>query len=180
MSQFLPTGNFKWVTRIECNNPQITHETEGTTLTKEEEEYNKSMRDWEQEIMNIDDESNTGYMLEVDVDYPENLHLDMMHDNFPLAPEAMQIEKDMLSSYQEELGDQLNVTYGSKKLCLTLKDKKNYVCHYKNLKFYLKHGLKLKKIHKILQFDQKAWLKPYIDFNTKLRQEADNLSLIHI
>ena len=173
MSQFLPTGNFKWVTRIECNTPQITHGTEGTTLTKEEE-YNKSMRDWEQEIMNIDDESNTGYMLEVDVDYPENLHLDLMHDNFPLAPEAMQIEKDMLSSYQEELGDQLNVTYGSKKLCLTLKDKKNYVCHYKNLKFYLKHGLKLKKIHKILQFDQKAWLKPYIDFNTKLRQEADN------
>ena len=173
MSQFLPTGNFKWVTRIECNTPQITHGTEGTTLTKQEE-YIKSMRDWEQEIMNIDDESNTGYMLEVDVDYPENLHLDVMHDNFPLAPEAMQIEKDMLSSYQEELGDQLNVTYGSKKLCLTLKDKKNYVCHYKNLKFYLKHGLKLKKIHKILQFDQKAWLKPYIDFNTKLRQEADN------
>ena len=173
MSQFLPTGNFKWVTRIECNTPQITHGTEGTTLTKQEE-YIKSMRDWEQEIMNIDDESNTGYMLEVDIDYPENLHLDVMHDNFPLAPEAMQIEKDMLSSYQEELGDQLNVTYGSKKLCLTLKDKKNYVCHYKNLKFYLKHGLKLKKIHKILQFDQKAWLKPYIDFNTKLRQEADN------
>jgi len=113
-------------------------------------------------------------MLEVDVEYPENLHLDIMHDNFPLAPQAMKIEKDMLSTYQEELGDQLNVSYGSKKLCLTLRDKKNYVCHYKNLKFYLKHGLKLKKVHKILQFDQKAWLKPYIDLNTKLRQEADN------
>ena len=132
------------------------------------------MRDWEQDIMNIDDDSNTGYILEVDLDYPENLHLDIMHDNFPLAPEAMQIEKDMLSTYQEELGDQLNVSYGSKKLCLTLRDKKNYVCHYKNLKFYLKHGLKLKNVHKILQFDQKAWLKPYIDLNTKLRQEADN------
>ena len=168
MSQILPTGNFKWVTEIEGNTPQITHEEEGNT------EDNKSMRDWEQDIMNIDDDSSTGYMLEVDVEYPENLHLDIMHDNFPLAPQAMQIEKDMLSTYQEELGDQLNVSYGSKKLCLTLQDKKNYVCHYKNLKFYLKHGLKLKNVHKILQFDQKAWLKPYIDLNTKLRQEADN------
>ena len=52
--------------------------------------------------------------------------------------------------------------------------KKEYICHYKNLKFYLKNGLKLKKIHKILQFDQSQWLKPYIDLNTKLRQEADN------
>jgi len=60
--------------------------------------------------MNRDDDSNTGYMLEVDVDYPENLHLNIMHDNFPLAPQAMQIKKDMLSTYQEELGDQLNVS----------------------------------------------------------------------
>ena len=43
-----------------------------------------------------------------------------------------------------------------------------------NLKFYLKHGMKLKKIHKILQFNQSHWLKPYIDLNTQLRQEADN------
>ena len=78
------------------------------------------------------------------------------------------------SPYQQDLGDQLGVKYGSKKLCLTLNDKKNYICHARNLKFYLQHGLKLKKIHKILQFNQSQWLKPYIDLNTKLRQEADN------
>ena len=80
----------------------------------------------------------------------------------------------MLSTYQQELGDQLEVKYGSEKLCLTLKDKEKYICHARNLKFYLKHGLKLKKVHKVLQFQQSAWLKPYIDLNTQLRQEADN------
>jgi hypothetical protein len=132
------------------------------------------MKEWENDIMNLHDEDNTGYVFEVDIEYPENLHLDPMHDNFPLAPESFKIEKSILSSYQEELGDSLNVVYGSKKLCLTLKDKERYVCHYRNLKFYLKHGMKLKKIHNILQFDQSAWLKPYIDLNTQLRQEADN------
>ena len=113
-------------------------------------------------------------MFKVDLVYPKNLHLDKMHDNFPLAPEAIKIEKDMLSPYQTELGDSLDVSYGSEKLCLTLRDKTNYICHYQNLKFYLKHGMKLKKIHKILQFDQSAWLKPYIELNTQLRQAADN------
>ena len=97
-----------------------------------------------------------------------------MHDNFPLAPESFKIEKDLLSPYQQDLGDNLGVKYGSEKLCLTLYDKTNYICHMNNLKFYLKHGMKLKKIHKILQFNQSHWLKPYIDLNTQLRQEADN------
>ena len=164
MSQFLPTGNFKWVKKLKTDVPAITNGTVGE----------KTMKEWENDIMNLHDEANTGYVFEVDIDYPENLHLDPMHDNFPLAPESFKIEKSMVSSYQEELGDSLNVAYGSKKLCLTLKDKKRYVCHYRNLKFYLKHGMKLKKIHQILQFDQSAWLKPYIDLNTQLRQEADN------
>ena len=53
-------------------------------------------------------------------------------------------------------------------------EKTNYVCHYRNLKFYLNHGLKLKKTHRILQFEQSACLKPYIDLNTQLKQEANN------
>ena len=52
--------------------------------------------------------------------------------------------------------------------------KNNYVVHYRNLKHYLSKGLILKKVHKILEFKQSAWMKPYIDFNTQKRKEATN------
>ena len=51
-------------------------------------------------------------------------------------------------------------------------NKKNYVVHIKALKQGVNHGLILKKVHRVIQFNQKAWLKPYIDMNTKLRTEA--------
>ena len=132
------------------------------------------MMEWEEEIKRLDDQACTGYILECDLLYPQDLRMDEKHDNFPLAPESFKIEKELLSPYQTELGDELAVKYGSEKLCLTLLDKKEYVCHYRNLKFYLKKGMKLKKIHHILQFDQSPWLKPYIDHNTQLRKEANN------
>ena len=53
-------------------------------------------------------------------------------------------------------------------------DKKNYVVHYINLQYYLSQGLILKKVHRILEFKQSLWMKPYIDFNTQKRKEATN------
>ena len=61
-----------------------------------------------------------------------------------------------------------------KKLVCNLYDKKKYVVHIKSLKQPLNHGLKFKKIHKIIEFNQKAWLKPNIDMNTELRKLARN------
>ena len=61
-----------------------------------------------------------------------------------------------------------------KKLVCNLYDKKKYVVHINSLKQALNHGLKLKKIHRIIEFNQKAWLKPYIDMNTELRKLARN------
>jgi hypothetical protein len=55
---------------------------------------------------------------------------------------------------------------------LTLYDKKNYTLHYRNLKLYLELGMELKKIHKVLSFNQSAWIKPYIFLNTNLREKA--------
>ena len=52
--------------------------------------------------------------------------------------------------------------------------KKNYVVHYRNLKYYISQGLILKKLHRILEFKQSVSLKPYIDFNTQKRKEAAN------
>ena len=61
-----------------------------------------------------------------------------------------------------------------KKLVCNLYDKKNYVVHKRSLKQALNHGLILKKVHRVIQFNQEAWLKPYIDMNTELRKEAKN------
>ena len=61
-----------------------------------------------------------------------------------------------------------------KKLVCNLYDKKKYVVHIKSLNQRLNHGLKLKKIHRIIEFKQEAWLKPYIDMNTELRNLARN------
>ena len=63
---------------------------------------------------------------------------------------------------------------GVEKLVPYLYDKKNYVIHVRMLNKALKHGLILKKIHRVIEFDQFAWLKPYIDMNTKLRAQAEN------
>ena len=68
-------------------------------------------------------------MFEVDLEYPAHLRADNTHDNFPLAPESFKIKKDLLSPYQQDLGDNLGVKYGAEKLCLTLYDKQNYVVH---------------------------------------------------
>ena len=61
-----------------------------------------------------------------------------------------------------------------KKLVCNLRNKKKYVAHIKSLKQALNHGLKCKKVHRIIEFNQEAWLKPYIDMNTKLRKLAKN------
>ena len=55
------------------------------------------------------------------------------------------------------------------KLVTNLHDKTEYVIHIRNLKQALNHGLILKKVHRVIKFTQKAWLKPYIDMNSKLK-----------
>ena len=60
------------------------------------------------------------------------------------------------------------------KLVCTTQNKENYVVLIRALKQALNYGLKLTMVHRIIQFDQVDWLKPYIDMNTKLRKHAKN------
>ena len=105
----------------------------------------------EEFIKNYNENSKKGYILEVDVKYPKKLH--DLHSDLPFLSRRMKIDK-------------------CKKLLCNLHNKKKYVIHIKSLKQALNHGLKLKSIHRIIEFNQKAWLKPYIDMNTELRKLA--------
>ena len=149
MMQHLPTHGFEWVPL----------ETESTEF-------------WTEYISNLSDEQEDGFIFEVELEYPESLH--DAHDNFPLAPVHKEITSDLLSTYQKDLADSFDTKVGGMKLCATLEDKNKYICHYRNLKFYLGKGMILTKVHRILRFKQSAWLRPYIELNTNLRKNASS------
>ncbi|XP_072400401.1 uncharacterized protein [Diabrotica undecimpunctata] len=133
MSQFLPHGDFRWLDDVE-----ITHF----------------------DCLSVDDESPKGYVLEVDLAYPETLH--DFHNDLPFCPENL-------------------IPPNSKdpKLVLTLLPKNKYIIHYRNLKQCTEQGLKVTKIHRILEFSQSLWLKPYIELNTNLPKYVDNVALLY-
>ena len=89
-----------------------------------------------------------------------------------MAPEKIRIKDEMLSPYCLEIKNKYIKSGGINKLVRNLLPKKNCVVHYRNLKYYLSKGLILKKVHRILEFKQSNWMKPYIDFNTQRRKEA--------
>ena len=123
--------------------------------------------------MQIKKDSSTGYILEVDLEYPKKLH--DIHNDYPLAPEKINIPKEWLSDYCLKIANAHNITTGTvKKLVPNLMNKNNYVIHYRNLPQCLELGMKLKKIHRVLKFKQKDWMKPYIDLDTERRKEATN------
>ena len=121
-------------------------------------------------IKNHDDgKSNKDYFLEVDIEYPKHLH--KAHEDLPFLPGR---RKPLDKPYKHEVSDdeQFNITHEPKnKLIATIQDKKN-VINISTLKQALDHGLILTKVHKVIEYNQSNWLKPYIDKNTKLRANA--------
>ena len=128
MSQDLPTGGFKWEKDIE----RYTTEKIANLVKRN---------------------ARKGYLLEVDVEYPTELH--DTHNDLPFMPEKMKINK-------------------VEKLIPNLHNKEKYVVHFRKLNQDLKHGLVLKKVHRVISYRQSAWLKEYIDKNTKLRKESNS------
>ena len=125
MSEKMPYKDFKWVS-VESDQPPLEK---------------------------ITSDGDLGYILEVDLEYPNELH--DLHNDYPLAPETMEIN-------------------GVNKLTPNLKNKTKYILHHRNLKLYLSLGLRLTKIHRIIEFKQSEWLAPYIALNTNLRTNAKN------
>ena len=128
MSEKLPIHSFKWLTSGEM----------------EKLFNNRVVQIWEK----------TPCILEVDLEYPENLH--DLHNDYPFCPERIECKN------------------GVEKLIPNLRNKTKYVIHYKNLIQCLKAGLKLKKIHRGIKFIESEWMKPYIEMNTNLRTQAKN------
>ena len=127
MSQKLPINGFKWVKK----------------LSKFNERFVKS----------CNENSDKGYFLEVDVEYPKILF--NSHKDLPFLPEREKIEK-------------------VEKLICSIVDKEEYVIHIRALMQALNHGLILKRVHRVIRCNQRVWSKPYINMNTKLRKEAKN------
>ena len=128
MSEKLPTHGFKWLSFVEIEklfNTQV-------------------LQVWEK----------IPCILEVDLEYPENLH--DLHNDYPFCPERVECKNRV------------------KKLIPNLRDKTKYIIHYKNLIQCLRAGLKLKKIHRGIKFVESEWMKPYIEMNTNLRAKAKN------
>ena len=128
MSMKLPTHGFKWLT---CGEIEKLYN-------------NQIIQVWEK----------TPCILEVDIEYPKNLH--DLHNDYPFCPERVKCNNRV------------------EKLIPNLRNKTKYVIHYKNLIQCLKAGMKLKKIHRGIKFIESEWMRSYIDMNTKLRAKAKN------
>ena len=138
MSQPLPTSKFKWV----------DIGPEGT--------FGSGAAEWPikpSQISTLATSKIKGYLLEVDIRYPTELH--HSHNDVPFMCKKMAINK-------------------VEKQVPNLGDKKNYVIHIRALDQALRHGLELERIHRAIEFNQSNWMKPYIDFNTQLRTLATN------
>lgn len=143
MKQYLPTGNHHW---------------------EKPEEWNT------EKILAMTNTQSTGAIFDVDIEYPEELH--DKHNDYPFLADKRAMRFDELSITQQCMIDEKNYIQDSQKLIPNLNDKKNYIVHYRTLKQALQNGLKIKKINRVLAFNQSNWLEPYIDHNTKLRTLA--------
>ena len=112
-----------------------------------------------EETSNTPDDSDIGYFSEVDLKYPDNLKYKTK--NFLFAPVNKKINPDNFNDYMNELKPDTYIQ--TSKLICDWSDKKNYLIHYRLLKFYVRHGMKVDKVHDIISFKQSRWLEKYIN-----------------
>ena len=142
MIEYLPYGGFEWLKNVDGF-----------------------------DVNSISEKSQIGYFLEVNLEYPDELH--ELHNGYPLAAEKLAVSSDMFSKYCKKIADRYKIKVGDvKKLIPNLGNKTKYVLHYRNLQLYLSLGVKLTKIHRALRFKQSDWMKKYLDFNTEKKKKC--------
>lgn len=150
MSEYLPTRDFRFVDEWEL------------------EDIQKRCNEF---VLNLQHDSNTGYMFEVDLEIPSE-KANILND-YPPCPIKRCVKKEELSkNYQLKLKSNLgikNSVYGTQKLIADLNSKESYVVHYRTLQVYLSLGVKINKIKRVVKFHQDQLLKHYIDQNTIFR-----------
>jgi hypothetical protein len=151
MCQKLPCGGFRWDEDVKLN----------------------TLKEYIDYLKKFNADGDKGLTLEVDLHYPKYLHdlhnddkdltlkvnLHDLHNDYPLAPESRNIMISELSPFQINQTKIYNEKHSetNKKLVPNLYDKKNYVCHIKNLQYYLSKRLIITKIHRVLEYEQQAW-----------------------
>ena len=125
---------------------------------------------WLDIILNTPDDTEIGYFLEVDLKYDDNIKQKTKY--FPFCPENKKLNPNKYNEYMKSIKPE-NYTK-SKKLICDWSDKKKYLIHYRVLKFFVRHGMIVEKIHEIISFKQSRWLEGYISFNTQKRNKAKN------
>jgi len=121
------------------------------------------------DLMSIPPYGDPGYIIECDLIYPDHLH--PLHSDYPLAPQHLTVNAEMLSPFTSQFINKESKS-SKKKLIPNLLNKNKYVTHYRNLQFDSNHGLIVTKIHRILSFQHRPWLKPWIDYCTTKRKTA--------
>ena len=120
MTQYLPYGGLKWMSEVEID------------------EFNFDLVGWN---------NDEGYILEVDLKYPDDLH--DFHNDYPLTPEKLRVINDMLFEYCSDIAEKYGVKVGEVN---KLGNKGNYVVHYRNLQLYKLLGMRETRIHRVLKY----------------------------
>ena len=123
-----------------------------------------------EEILNTPDDNDFSYFLEVDLEYPYNIR--QKTKLFPFCPEKKSISKNDFGPYMKSIMPKNFASH--KKLICDWTDKRNYLIHYRMLKFYIRHFIKIREVHKVISSKQNKSLEKYIDFNTQKRNQAVN------
>ena len=165
-NRYIKSGENKKILYIDANN--LYGHSMSEPLPYDEIKFDKNVK--LEDILNTPDDSDIGYFVEVDLKYPDNIK--EKTKNFPFTPVNKKINPDNFDDYMKEIRPDTYVQ--SSKLICDWSDKKNYLVHYRMLKFYIRHGMIVDEIHDIISFKQSRWLEKYINFKTQKRNQTVN------
>ena len=164
--RYIKSDENKKILYIDANN--LYGHSMSEPLPYDEVKFDKNVK--LEDILNTPDDSDIGYFVEVNLSYPDNIKQKTKNLSFALVNKKN--NPDNFNDYMKEMKPD---TYTqNKKLICDWSDKKNYLIHYRMLKFYVRHGMIVDKVHEIISFKQSRWLEKYINFNTQKRNQAVN------